>query len=114
MIHCRLSVEKCRARCAEGSAMLTIVASSTTISCAVPSSARTAQRLACLSAAGIAVRTVAVDEAVPQREQQDAQLVALIVLEPREELVLGIALCPRGARKVRPPGRCEGDDVSAA
>ena len=42
--HCRLSVEKCSARCAEGSAMLTIVASSTTISCATPSSARTAQR----------------------------------------------------------------------
>src|SRR5450755_2721573 len=44
MIHWRLSVEKCSARCAEGSAMLTIVASSTTISCAVPRSARTAQR----------------------------------------------------------------------
>src|SRR3977135_3354006 len=45
MIHCRLSVEKCSARCAEGNAMLTIVASSTTISCAAPSSASTAQRL---------------------------------------------------------------------
>jgi len=44
MIHCRLSVEKCSAFWAEGSAMLTIVASSTTISWATPSRASTAQR----------------------------------------------------------------------
>src|SRR5271163_2575618 len=43
--HCRLSVEKPNARCAEGSALLTIVESSTTINCATPSRARTAQRL---------------------------------------------------------------------
>ena len=42
--HCRLSVEKPKERCAEGSAMFTIVASSTTISCATPSRARIAQR----------------------------------------------------------------------
>ena len=42
--HCRLSVEKPNDRCAEGSAMLTIVASRTTISCATPSRARIAQR----------------------------------------------------------------------
>jgi hypothetical protein len=45
MIHWRLSVEKFSASCADGSAMFTIVASSTTISCATPSSASTAQRL---------------------------------------------------------------------
>src|SRR5450755_2186123 len=45
MIHCRLSVEKCNADCAEGSAMFTIVASSTTISWATPSRASTAHRL---------------------------------------------------------------------
>ncbi len=44
MIHCRLPVEKSSAFCAEGSAMFTIVASSTTISWAVPSSASTAHR----------------------------------------------------------------------
>src|ERR1019366_3891260 len=45
MIHCRLSVEKCNARCADGSAMFTIVASSTTISWATPSRPSTAHRL---------------------------------------------------------------------
>src|ERR1700716_541736 len=44
MIHCRLSVEKCSAFWAEGIAMVTIVASSTTISCAMLSRARTAHR----------------------------------------------------------------------
>src|ERR1700733_10914549 len=43
--HCRLSLEKCNARCAEGNATVTMVASSTTISCAMLSKARTAQRL---------------------------------------------------------------------
>src|SRR5271154_3007607 len=43
--HCRLSVEKPKDRCAEGSAMFTIVESRTTISCATPSRARIAQRL---------------------------------------------------------------------
>ena len=38
--HWRLSFEKCSARCADGSAMLTIVASSTTINCASPITAR--------------------------------------------------------------------------
>src|SRR5271165_3580322 len=42
--HCRLSVEMPSDRCAEGSAMFTIVASRTTISCATPSRARTVQR----------------------------------------------------------------------
>src|SRR5271167_761859 len=42
--HWRLSVEKPSDRCADGSAMLTIVESRTTISCATPSNARTAQR----------------------------------------------------------------------
>ena len=46
MIHSRSSVENCRALCADGSAMFTIVTSSTTISCATPSSAKTAHRLA--------------------------------------------------------------------
>src|SRR5450755_1103636 len=45
MIHCRLSVEKCNARCADGRAMFTIVASSTTISWATPSRPSTAHRL---------------------------------------------------------------------
>src|SRR5258707_6469476 len=44
MIHCRLSVEKCSAFWADGIAMVTIVASSTTISCAMLSRARTAHR----------------------------------------------------------------------
>ena len=43
-IHWRLSLEKCSAFCAEGRAMFTIVASSTTISCAIPRIARIAQR----------------------------------------------------------------------
>src|SRR6201995_59384 len=43
MIHCRLSVENCSARCADGSAMFTIVASRMTISCATPSRTSTAQ-----------------------------------------------------------------------
>ncbi len=46
MIHWRLSFEKCSAFWAEGSAMLTIVASSTTISCAMPRIARIVQRRA--------------------------------------------------------------------
>src|ERR1700749_4941438 len=45
MTHCRLSAGKCSARCADGSAMFTTVASSTTISWATPSRARTAHRL---------------------------------------------------------------------
>src|ERR1700730_4931855 len=44
MIHWRLSLEKCSAFCAEGSAMFTTVASSTTISCAIPRTARIHQR----------------------------------------------------------------------
>jgi hypothetical protein len=43
-IHWRLSFVKCSAFCAEGSAMLTTVASSTTISWAIPRIARIAQR----------------------------------------------------------------------
>src|SRR5207245_1287329 len=43
-IHCRFSVEKCSAFWAEGIAMVTIVASSTTISCATLSRVRTAHR----------------------------------------------------------------------
>jgi hypothetical protein len=43
--HCRLSLEKCNARWADGSATVTIVASSTTISCATLSTASTAHRL---------------------------------------------------------------------
>jgi len=45
MTHWRLSVEKWSVRCADGSAMFTIVASSTTISWAIPRRARTAHRL---------------------------------------------------------------------
>ena len=41
----RLSVEKPRARCAEGSAICTIVTSSVTISCSDPQQAGTTQRL---------------------------------------------------------------------
>src|SRR3954453_7832756 len=54
MIHCRLSVEKCSAFWAEGIAMVTIVASSTTISCATLSRASTAHRFGspCLEAMG--------------------------------------------------------------
>ena len=44
MIHCRFALEKSSAFCADGSAMFTTVASSTTISWAVPSSARISQR----------------------------------------------------------------------
>ena len=44
MTHCRLALEKPSAFCADGSAMFTTVASSTTISWAVPSSARISQR----------------------------------------------------------------------
>jgi hypothetical protein len=44
MTHCRPSLEKPRSRCAEGRAMFTIVASSTTISCASPITARASQR----------------------------------------------------------------------
>src|ERR1700759_18203 len=45
MTHCRLSAVKCSAFCADGSAMFTMVASSTTISWATPRRASTAQRL---------------------------------------------------------------------
>jgi hypothetical protein len=45
MIHWRLSVEKPSARCADGSAICTIVTSRVTISCATPTSASTFQRL---------------------------------------------------------------------
>jgi hypothetical protein len=44
-IHCRSELAKCSARCAEGSAIFTIVASRTTISCAVARIARIVQRL---------------------------------------------------------------------
>jgi hypothetical protein len=43
-IHCRLSVEKPSEFCAEGVAIVTMVASSTTISCATLSKASTAHR----------------------------------------------------------------------
>jgi len=43
--HCRLWGEKCNARCADGSATVTIVASNTTINCATLNKARTAHRL---------------------------------------------------------------------
>jgi hypothetical protein len=42
--HCRSVVEKPSARWADGSAMFTMVASSTTISWATPTTARTSQR----------------------------------------------------------------------
>src|ERR1700759_148113 len=45
MTHCRLSAVKCSAFWADGSAMLTMVASSTTMSWATPRRARTAHRL---------------------------------------------------------------------
>ena len=57
-IHSRLLVEKCSARCADGSAIFTIVESSTTISCAVPSSASTAQRLGSARACGPGVELI--------------------------------------------------------
>src|SRR5207244_521385 len=44
--------EKCSASCAEGVAMVTIVAYSTTISCATPSRARTAHRFGSRSRRG--------------------------------------------------------------
>jgi hypothetical protein len=42
--HCRSTVLKCRARCADGSAMLITVTSSTTMSCAMPITPRMSQR----------------------------------------------------------------------
>src|SRR5215471_308059 len=44
--HCRSALENPRSRCAEGSAMFTIVASSTTINCASPTTPRIHQRWA--------------------------------------------------------------------
>ena len=44
--HSRLLLEKCSARCAEGSAILTTVMSSTIISCAIPRIAKIHQRRA--------------------------------------------------------------------
>src|SRR5262249_53919880 len=49
--HCRSALEKFRALWAEGSAIFTIVASRTTISCATPTTASTHQRSAGLAAA---------------------------------------------------------------
>src|ERR1700722_14748688 len=46
MIHCRSSVEKCSACCADGRAIFTIVTSSTIMSCATPKRVRTAHLLA--------------------------------------------------------------------
>ncbi len=43
--HCRLATEMCRAFCADGRAMVTIEASSTTISWAMTTTARIDQRL---------------------------------------------------------------------
>ena len=43
--HCRSATEKCSARCAEGSAMFMIVASSTIISWAIAITARISHRL---------------------------------------------------------------------
>ena len=43
-IHCRWSLEKCNAACAEGNATFTTVTSSTTISWAMPARARIHQR----------------------------------------------------------------------
>src|SRR5580692_4817986 len=43
-IHCRSTLLKCSARCADGSAMFMTVASSTTISCAVAITTRISQR----------------------------------------------------------------------
>src|ERR1700753_3313057 len=51
MTHCRSVVEKPSARCADGSAMFTMVASSTTISWAIPMTARTSHRR-CVRPAG--------------------------------------------------------------
>jgi len=45
-IHCRLSSLKPSDACADGNAMFTMVASSTTISCATARTARINQRLA--------------------------------------------------------------------
>src|SRR5258708_23123857 len=50
MTHSRLAGEKCRARCMDGSATVTMVASSTTISCAAEMTARAAGRRGELSA----------------------------------------------------------------
>ena len=52
--HCRSMLEKCSACWAEGSAMFTIVASSTTISWASATTARISQRLGSAVVPGVA------------------------------------------------------------
>ena len=56
----RLASENASAFCADGSAMFTIVASSTTMSCAIPMTARMSQRRECAFAATSARVTVSV------------------------------------------------------
>src|SRR4029079_7543303 len=55
MTHCRSSLENPRSRCALGSAMFTIVRSSTIMSCAVAISARTSHRRSYAEGGDIAV-----------------------------------------------------------
>ena len=55
--HCRLAMEMCRARCAEGSAMVTTDASSTIINWAMAIMARARKRLGSSSSGGAVRRS---------------------------------------------------------
>jgi hypothetical protein len=55
MTHWRSPFEKCSARWADGSAIFTIVASSTTITCATPTTARISQRRAYVGSGAVSV-----------------------------------------------------------
>src|SRR5215471_14617994 len=68
-IHCRLSVEKPSAFWAEGIAIVTIVASSTTINCATLSSARIAHRFGSRSVEAADIRRSHCDRRRGQRPQ---------------------------------------------
>jgi hypothetical protein len=53
-------------------------------------------------------------EAVAHRDQQAPQLLALVVVERGEQLVLGVLLRAGSAGEVAFAGPCEGDEVAAA
>jgi hypothetical protein len=57
---------------------------------------------------------VSAREAIAQRDQHGTQLLALVVVEPGEQCIFGLALSTGGAGAVPLAGRGESDDVVAA
>ena len=75
----------------------------------------TATDSAILGGPGWAARVLAsAGEVVAQSDQSGAQLLTLVVVEPGEQRVFGLALSARCALEVLLAGRSERDDVAAA